>query len=423
MRTSTGSDQPDRAIKTSITLQSMPLVYLLPLLIGCTADAPLIMVSETGRGRLLLQNGFTNEMVSDLGDAVTEHCVSWEYDPDRRCLIFEADYTEDGFLTAFSYSNGDEPGAPGVVAQFSADYNPELAWWIDSLNWQDTESASNCSATGDKGAGCRLNMPHAARWSVDGQHLIVADTLNSRILWLEPPFEEGVAKVSMELAVGHPDWDRYLYPNGIQTWVDHGRTWLLTTFKSGDHDDIAPRNTGRIVLWDITNPNQIRKQWAYPEDGYLAAVHNAMVVSVPSGQYLLYAHSFGAADSYTEGHNGSVGIAALPDVSDAPRYIGDGLLPGGRDELGFVREVEPTTDGSRLLITDSGCENPDGDCDRAGRVWEVAFPHEWPVEVSGAFSPDHAQQRFFFLSTYGIAINTELFYPYEVDPIDDGLPI
>ncbi|MCP4807880.1 MAG: hypothetical protein GY913_10100 [Proteobacteria bacterium] len=388
----------------------------------------------TGDVLLLVETGRSQLTLLDRDEAVVRgtQCLH-ELAPDlcrpaknsllAECLPFGVDYSyESGLETLqLTWARRDTDitsGLPGYVTGFEPGHPPSVVWEIENLAYEDhlpDYREGDCLGSDEWSAMCHLNMTHVTEPSPDGQTLVLADTLSSRVVWVLPGDPPQVYAV---LDQTHPEWDGYLYSNNVQLFEEDGRTWLLTTFKSGDFPDIAQRNTGRITLWDVTDPRTPELAWAYPEVGHLAAVHHGRVIERDGEQYLLYAHSLGASDSF-EGKNGAVGLARFS--LDGPTYLGDGILPEGLEGFGFVREVELSPDSDRLYVVDSGCENPDiEDCERAGQLFEVEFP-EWDEPgLSGAFDASHSEQSFRELEMVADDWGISFSFPFEVDVLLEG---
>lgn len=360
-----------------------------------------VLVSETGnaRGRL-----YGAEEPADLVDLTILAPKSCEED----CLLFEVEPMEFddacGFLVSWSLNDGDRSGSPGRV---TAQRGAEVAWElrVPDFSAADPALAAACEAAPDE--RCYLNMVHSAEILPDGR-LAVADTLNSRVLILPPPHEGGSA-VDAIIGAAHPDWGGWRYPNGVQVIEEDGRTLLLTTFKGS-----AENNRGRIVLWDITDDADIRRLWQYPEQGFLAAVHNAAVHDLPQGPRLLYAHSLGASGDENTGTEGSIGLAAWNGADAAPAYLADLLAPG----LGFTREGDPDRDGATMLLTDSGCENQQADCTNPPRILTTDLPDPPAPGLGGGFSADHADQQFVDIGILAVEAEGDLKFPYGADRIE-----
>jgi hypothetical protein len=224
--------------------------------------------------------------------------------------------------------------------------------------------------------------------------------MNSRVLLVDP--DDGKVVLTLSADSGADLWPDYRYPNGSQVWTEDGRVLLLVTFKGG-----AAENQGRIVLWDLTDLGAPRRLWQYPENGYLAAVHNAMV----KDGLLSYGHSFGASDAELGGDEGTVGLAHYSGPEKEPIYLAD-----LRGNFGFVREAEVETD--TLLVTDSACENPKSECTRLAGVYTIKRPMLTPTGRTGGFSADHSQQLFLDAEIVKVEVEGDNGYPYESDRID-----
>lgn len=459
---------------------------------GCTPEEPadtaaplsgLLVLADTGNGRMLLVDPETRELVGEqcLEELFPDHCEDQSGLDGSACLLFGMEPAP-GDTTAWEIVSGwydaDITGIPGGVTRFVPGHPPEIHWHVEQIVFHpDLPVAGACAEggsdtgatdTGESGTDpdCVLNMPHVATWNASesqteaqagspsdpqtDSQLLVADTLNSRVVWLQELGEDGsegepgvVVRLLNENTEG---WGDLLYPNNVQvlsrdTFPDHapfasddGRTYLLVTYKSTADTEVADRNAGRIVLWDITSSSDPAVVWRYPEEGHLAAVHHGRVQAAGDALYLVYAHSLGAGDDFVEGEFGSVGLARFEGRSP-PVYLADGLAPlSAPPPLGFVREVEivdgsatgdaadpdadPDGEDSTLLVTDSGCENQQDACFHSPRVIRFALPHLDPPGTGGAFSPDHEDQHFVELSLLSEPYDPGLRFPFEADWLD-----
>jgi len=317
------------------------------------------------------------------------------------------------------------PFAPGAVAQIHPQRPIEARWIMTELSFSETLQISegfDCN-TPDEEPRCHLYGSHAAVPQEDGQ-VLIADTSNSRLLWVTPP-EAGstTGTVNRVLSKRHPEMGDNAFVNHVQTLTDGDSTWALMTFKGPKASGMDSINTGRILLWDVTDEETPRLLWSYPEEGYLAAVHQGMVQDTPHGPLLIYAHSLGASNEARDGA-GSIGLASF-NGAEPPTYLGDGVLVGDKT-LGFVREVEWSDSANALIVTDSGCENADYDCGREGRMVALTLPDWSPAGLSGAHSSHHSDQIFFTMEDKPIHGPSPLVLPYDGDiiPAEDlGSPL
>jgi hypothetical protein len=228
------------------------------------------------------------------------------------------------------------------------------------------------------------------------------------------------------------DWGEVLYPNNVELHEHDGRTYLLVTYKGSDRAVSGNSELGRIMLWDVSDPAAPAQVWAYPPAGYLAASHGGVIRTVYGQEVLLYAHAYGASGDLDAPDDGSVGLA-LMSWDAPPTYLGDLVLPStDPSPLGFVRAVDvldpgPTdggatgTDRATLLVTDSGCENQEGECNRPVGILEVALdPLPEPPGVTGAFSGDHADQRMIEVREATDPYRDSLKFPFQALPIPEA---
>jgi hypothetical protein len=377
-----------------------------------------IMIADTGAGKVVLlsRDDGVEEAELCLSTLLPEDCSAVRDDGAASCQVFGVTADDDGLLVSFSNTTPAE--AVSGVLHYDAT-SDDLSWRIDGLRFPMGHALrETCLTRGNDEPLCRLRMPHAAKWSPDGE-LIIADTLNNRVLLLRPPDSgTGVADVIATLDETSEGWEDARWPNHVQVLSRDHEVFLLVTYKGSDEEQSGHINAGRIMLWDVTDPGAPTRTWAYPEDGYLAAVHHAVMQEDTrrhDGRLLmLYAHSFGSSEDF-DGDTGSVGMA-MASLDSPPVYLGDGVT--STDEaLGFTRSAELIDQGGLLLVTDSGCERPNEDCSREPRVMELYLSIPEAPGTSGAFSAEHDQQRFVDLPMVGHSMGTELQYPFEAELI------
>jgi hypothetical protein len=385
-----------------------------------TAPGDIVAIVETSTGRILLADNAigTYEGEICLYELVPEDCPKDPVEEDDLCQIFSAEhFLEDGessWLISYVLSDTSVNYTPSRLARIRPTHPPEVIWEVTGLSFAAHQSdlyGGDCLT--DAAATlplCNLNATHTV--VEDGDRLVVADTNNARVLWLEKPADgtRGPAEVIDIIDENHPDWESWRSINNVQVLSEGDRKLLLTTFKSSRVGE-ALTDEGRIVLWDVTDTGRPSKVWAYPEEGFLAAVHHGQVQQTASGEsWLIYSHSLGASDDPDTGVFGSVGMARFSGTQP-PEYLADGIIGVIDKSLGFVREVEIPPPYDWLLITDSGCENPQAVCNLEGRVVSVALPELAAEGQSGAFG----DQRFVTLSTLPEAFQHEMVFPYESD--------
>ena len=199
------------------------------------------------------------------------------------------------------------------------------------------------------------------------------------------------------------------YVNHLQRIETDDAQWLLMTFKGQKGGGEGAINAGRIMLWDVTDSENPEHLWTYPGTGSLAAVHHASMHQTPLGPRLIYAHSLGYSEGASDGR-GTVGIAQWQGA-DPPQYIADAILEG-EAELGFTRSAAYNDGKEALLITDSGCENAEVPCGRSAKILLAELPDEAAAMRSGAWSEDHANQRFVPLRTTPLHAPDDLHLPF-----------
>lgn len=376
-------------------------------LLACkTVELSGIAVSETGAG-IFSNYDAALDVPAPLFELSKHFADRCNEEKEQYCLLFdvEADFSEEEprFTVSWNWDDGKINGAPGAISEIQGD---TVNWSLSNFDFTDVSPTQETACAEKHEAFCGLNMPHSAHWLPDGSALEVADTMNSRIVLSAPPDHSGTGRVIQILQQGLEGWEGFKYPNGSQVWEEDGRTLLMTTFKGSNSE-----NQGRIVLWDITDRTAPQHLWSYPSEGYLAAVHNATMRVLPQGSFIAYAHSFGASDAEVDGLQGAIGLAQYLGPDTPPAYLAD-LTD---DSFGFIREVDPDSDGKTLLVTDSGCENQTSDCGITPQVMTIALPELSPMGLSGAFSADHQQQNMLPAEIQKVEGKGDMRFPYEAD--------
>jgi len=326
-------------------------------------------------------------------------------------VVPEVEDGQDVLTVSYTLRNPDLSYAPGAVSRIRPGHPPTVDWTISSLRFTEAlldQEGLDCPA-GSEMAGCNLFGTHIAIPDPSGE-VIIADTSNSRVLWLRPvEGEPGLGAVTAVLSLSHESTEAAMFVNHLQRIESGDDVWLLATYKGQKIGETGAINAGRIILWDITERDDPVHLWTYPGSGNLAAVHHGTMHLTPEGPRLLYAHSLGASAAADESL-GSIGIAEWSGASP-PRYIGDGLLDVP-ESLGFVRSVAYTDLLNAMLVTDSGCENPEARCTRSAVIWRLDLPDETPTGQSGAWSADHSEQRFLSLGHKPLAAPDTLSLPF-----------
>lgn len=399
------------------------MILLLALLACREAEEPphtletVLAISETASGRELFVDWDEGTYVGELclSELLPDQCAVSELTVEPPCLLFGAEPQPEGswLLSAAFRVNLDY--MPSAILGVRLDQPTTPEWTVDGISFAGNfaDYAPGCVEDPDAEIGdCHLSSAHGALW--DGEELLVADTVNSRALWLQVPDGGGTAEILRILGPDHAEWQSWRNLNHMQLLEEDGRTLLLTTFKSSLQESWTV-DLGRIVLWDITDRDAPSLVWAWPESGPLAAPHHAEVQTGPEGErWLVWAHSLGASEDPDNGVYGSLGFARWEGLSP-PTYLGDGVLEDGEDPLGFVRDLRVNEEGE-LLITDSGCENKSADCELPGRVLRGRVDPLEPADESGAWG----DQRLLEVETEDIAYDRQLTFPYTATLYDAG---
>jgi hypothetical protein len=381
-------------------------------------DPALLLVSETSSGRVLVvdptSGAFTGEVC--LREIFPDSCSPGSSELARPCLMFGFEHSRTGdadtLLFTATLRDPDRPFAPSAIGQIDLGHPPNLHWAIRDIQFpQEWQQGFDCTAD-PEAPQCHLYGAHTVERLEDGT-LLVSDTSNSRILWLEPP-ESGArtARVHAVLSSQHPEWGMTRYPNMVQSLLVDDQPHILVTLKGRAGTGRTPTNEGGIALWNVSDRTQPKKVWAFPEEGHLAAVHGGRMIETPHGSLLVYAHSLGAANPESGHREGTVGFARF-NGADPPEYLADGRLP--EPGFGFTREVEWAADLNQLLVTDSGCENAQDDCSRMGRVVTTALPLLTDTDNTGSAQPDGGDQTFVELEWKRSAVDAALELPFDTD--------
>ncbi len=361
---------------------------------GCYSIQSELYVSSTGDGALFhLQPGRVHK----------ELRLSKEY-PDRckaepgSCLLFEVERREESVTAAWCSDDGSTEGAPGGLFEQRGE---ERLWEVTELDFSevDPELASLCLEAVDP--RCGLNFTHSFAWDPTLEMLAVADTDNSRVLFLE--VQDGPARVLGVLDEEDAGWGDRMFPNRVQWWAEEDRSFLLVTYKSRE----SAANEGGLLLWEVTDLQNPGRHWAFPERGGLAAVHNAILS--PTTGLLSYGHSLGASASPIGGTEGAIGLALYQGPELPPLYVAD-LVDSS---FGFVREAEE--DGDALLVTDSGCQSAKVACGHDPRILRVTLPKLSAAGLTGAWSAEHSQQKLLAAEILSVEVEGPLRFPYEAD--------
>ncbi len=393
------------------------MIPWLALLVGCPGSSDrvsrdLLLVSESDVGRLLW-------MERESGEPVASACLDdhfGDYCDGGLCQVWSLLPTVangmDLLTVPYRRPHGPETRAIGGILKLQLGAPGDV---VTDIQWLDFGARLAGIYEGvcdepSRQAPCRMESPHALACTEDGVY-VVADTFLDRLLFLEFARRDdediGVVRAVLDATTVDPSfWQDCRGVNNVELVQHEGRELALMTCKGLVEESDVVKHQGHIVLWDVSDLDDIRHLWRYPETGFLRAVHHGAVVDGPEGRLMVYGHSLGAtsaADDYEE--RGSVGVAWFT-VDETPTYLGDGVLPEGQEQLGFTRSVTALPDGSGLLVLDSGCERvDDASCENPGRVLEVSWPQLDESGSTGAWSSDHGDQVFFehgVVSEFGV---------------------
>lgn len=407
----------------------------------------LLVISDSGHGRLVFTNPTRDQRTGEscLRELIGDLCPSPAEADDSgadtasegfaRCLTFgighervgDAESGVDHLELAYARYLDGQTNLPGAVVRYVPSHPPQVEFDVDTLTFAEGPLAETCATPSDE-ALCGFRMPHQVVTDpVDGAR-VVADTLNNRVVWFSPPAspDERVGAGLAVLDSSAEGWGEARYPNNVERDEHDGRQYLLVSYKGSDPGVTGNAEKGRIMLWDVSDRARPARVWAYPPEGYLAAVHGAALRTVKGRQVLLYAHAFGASASLDTPDVGSVGLAEMAWDSP-PTYLGDLVADAAHPQpLGFVRAVDVLDEGAEdrgavLLVTDSACENQEAACDFQSGVLQLALP-ELPAAggASGAWTEGHEELVFTALADVMDPYRDTLKYPFQALPLRTG---
>jgi hypothetical protein len=352
-------------------------------------------------------------------------CATWELthrtgaDSRDRLLI--------NYQPATFYESSHERGDP-VIGSVLLASDPELEWAIDRLDFtqlDDDPSPNPCvadphdpcephpDAPGPNRGACRLNSPHGTYLLSEDEasaRVLTTDTFGNRVLELTLDKASDCAVVDAVYGPGNlPEWGIYFSPNDVYGYEEDGTLHVLVTFRNstGGTEEQGEYDHGKL-LHIVHEPDQAPQVlWVFPpvdttEPSFSNSIHNVDVVEAADGtRYIILAHSNGLGDEWylfgdENAAEGSVTVLSCCD--EPPRYFVDAYLAGSSPVLAYLRDVDLLEDG-RLLVTDSGCVAGTETCTQLARVSGVTVPTFAEIEaldlpeVTGAWSPDHAQQN------------------------------
>lgn len=393
----------------------LPTVSALALLglSGCAAPAWVVVsdlhgdkvvVADLARGREAWR--------VDVDDALPDACKVAD-DEGRFCLVYQSRHRVDAdghdeiaFTVTPAGHDGDpyDPRNVATIQGVRASDPVAWRWSVDRLDFSQVDPdgalcardpADPCAPApgqdADAARRCQLYWPHdfaVLGEDDDGLSLVVADTRNRRVLWLDAPREEGACAVVAEvLGDGNADWDVYASVNSLEVWEDGGARHLLATIKDtspGDQDGGDGR--GKVVRFEDAGDGWAQR-WEFPPESTEAA----SFVNAPHGvahdaDRVYFAHSLGRAAAWNEGEGGSVGVLSLDGA-----YLFDGVLPEG--DLLWPRDVAPLGDG-RLALVDSGAKGAES-APAATRLYVVELGEDVaPSGLGGTWTADGSDQAF-----------------------------
>ena len=378
----------------------------------------LLMIAQVAEGSVLFADYPSGAVVGErcLSELVPEECSG---EPGLTCLLFEIEHVagaQDSLSMIYAHRNPEVEGQPSSLMEVGFNRPAMPDWRLSELSYAahfEGEFEERCQPPEEAEEVCWLNMAHTST-VVDEDHLAFADTRSARVVFATPDRATGELEVRSLLEKSHPEWEYLAWVNHLEVFEHDGQRYLLSSFKGGGKVAEGQRNAGRIVLWDISDLDAIKKVWTFPETGYLSAPHKSQRIEVDGENFLVYAHSMGASESLIGANLGSVGIARF-SIEEGPAYLGDWRLSPADGELGFLRDVELLPD-SKLLLTDSGCESLSDGCQDLGEIVVVEWP-DLPESSgqTGSFQPNHAMQTFYEFDAERVDLVPSVRFAYETD--------
>lgn len=403
---------------------------------GCAAPA-WVVVSDLHGGDWFLMDASTGEVGEDRALAADFPAACTD-GADRYCLVYQsrARVAEDGsdeVVVTFSPagladgSSATDPADNGQIVGYSLAGGAAPRWQVDRLDWSSVDPDARicrrdptdpCRPAPDadeaEAQACALFWPHDV-WvlaeTADTLHLLVADTRNKRVLWLDAPRAGTCARVTEVLNGANPDWDVYTSVNAVDPWEDTAGRHLLLSIKDTLGDAAQQTGDGRGKIVQFTDEGQgWRQDWEFPP----ASTTTPSFVNAPHGvthdaDQVYFAHSLGRSEGFNEGLGGSIGVLGRDG-----RYRYDGVIPLRR--LLFPRDVSPLGDG-RLVVVDSG-EKGSTAAPALTQLYVVALPAAPPAATTdGAWTPDHHHQQFVDLPLLHHPDTSDRWVLYSADPV------
>ncbi len=439
------------------------ILPLFLLLLGCPPDPPddtdtkteptpeagdVVILTNTAHGcvRFLDYNGARLRAEICFDDLLPDQCGGTMDNGWGICqafsVIYDRETDPESLIMVFArQAEDDDDIRPGGVVALDLSWPLEPTWRVQEVSLPPGHALhETCLSVheelGDdpappvhsEQANCYSIFPHEIGWMPGRELLALSDTTLNRVMWFAPP-EDG-STVAEAVAVLEPENrpesedDRTL--NCLEV-VEHGdQTFLLNSYKTSVAPEAAGEDIGRLMLWDVTDLDDIQHVWSYPEDGWLAAVHGPSMWETNVGLLLTYAHS-GGASTATMDELGTVGVA-LAHWDHPPVYLGDLMPMEGElaEPMGFVRDVKLVHGGlNRMLVLDSGCETPfPNGCDREARLLEMDVVLPEIPGLGGVFSDMHEDQTFVRTPVVRTLMKNDLLFPFETQhiPLEDVGP-
>lgn len=386
------------------------------LLTGCAAEPVWTVVSDLHADEVLVADAANDQVVWQLDlDVLLPGACTVSGGEGRFCLTYQSRHRvdEEGHdEVSFTVSPAGlpddatpyDPDNRGRIRAVRPGPSPEPRWSVDRLDFSrvdpdervcQRDPADPCEpAPGlddEVARDCQLYWPHDFRVLAVGEgvvSLVVADTRNQRVLWLEAPTDGGDCAVVTEvLNRANPDWDVYTSVNAVDYWEDGAGRQLLLSIKDTLGDDAQGTGEGRGKIVRFTDPGDGWVQlWEFPPH----STTEPSFVNAPHGvshdeRFVYFAHALGRSDRFNEGEEGSLGV-----LDHDGTYRFDGVLPWRK--LRYTRDTAPLADG-RILFVDSG-EKGSEDAPARTRLYLVELGDTAASGLDGAWTADGSRQDF-----------------------------
>ena len=413
----------------------------LALILGLTGCGPSwVVVSDLHGGGWFIADAASGAVAVDrsLAADFPDACLDGA---DRYCLIYQSRHRvdlagHDEVVVTFSPAGLPDDADPhdptnnGQIVGYRVLDPPEITWHLDRLDWSEvdpgqricrSDPADPCrpapETSAEEAQACALFWPHDVHVQTEdtsGLHLIVADTRNKRVLWINTTPGSTCGRVTDVLNGVNPDWDVYTSVNAVDPWEDDAGRHLLLSIKDTLGDDAQQTGDGRGKIVQFTDGGAGWAQdWEFPP----ASTTEASFVNAPHGvthdaDHVYFAHSLGRSEVFNDGLGGSIGVLGRDGT-----YRYDGVIPTRR--LLFPRDTTPVP-GGHLVVVDSG-EKGSTLAPALTALYVVDLPADPPApDGDGVWTADHARQSFVAVDLRNHPDTAGRWVLYSADPVTPG---